>query len=267
MKFFNLSWFVAIIFLFSSYVTINPVLKMEDIEDTSVQYLIVMESPEREFSKFYMDKNRDTTIQDWPNLERFKKENKMLGLPKSGEERVVFMGNSITQSWLDHSSEFFKKNNYINRGISGQTTPQMLLRFRADVIQLQPKAVVILAGTNDIAGNTGPMTLEQILGNIISMVELAKANNIKVVLSSVLPAYNYPWRPGLHPDKKIPELNKLLEAYANKVHIVYLDYFSAMVDDRNGLPKKYSQDGVHPSMEGYKVMEPLVKEAIEEALQ
>lgn len=267
MKSFNLSLIVAIMFLFSSFATIDPKLEMEDIVDMSVQYMISPERSERESSKFYMDKSRDTTRQDWPDLERFKKENKMLGNPKMGKERVVFMGNSITQSWLDHSPEFFKKNNYINRGISGQTTPQMLLRFRADVIQLQPKVVVILAGTNDIAGNTGPMTLEQIFGNFVSMVELAKANNIKVVLSSVLPVYDYPWLPGLHPDKKIPELNGMLRAYANKVNIVYLDYFSAMVDDRNGLPKKYSHDGVHPSLEGYMVMEPLVELAVKKALQ
>jgi len=266
MKAFSLSLFVVIICLFSSFRSIDPRLEMEDIRHTNVQYWLNLEKYEVECSKTYMDKILDTTIQDWPNLERFKKENGMLGLSKKEEVRIVFMGNSITQSWLDHSPDFFKKNNYINRGISGQTTPQMLLRFRADVIELQPKAVVILAGTNDIAGNTGPMTLEQILGNIISMVELAKANNIKVVLSSVLPAHDYAWRPGLHPDKKIPELNGMLKAYAKEVNIVYLDYFDAMADDRNGLPEKLSQDGVHPTKEGYQVMEPLATAAIKKAL-
>jgi lysophospholipase L1-like esterase len=267
MKAFSLSLFVVIISLFSSFLSINPRLEMEDIRHTNVQYWLNLEKSEVECSKIYMDKILDTTIQDWPNLERFKKENKMLGLPKKEEIRIVFMGNSITQSWLDHSPDFFRKNNYINRGISGQTTPQMLLRFRADVIEIRPKAVVILAGTNDIAGNTGPMTLEQILGNIISMVELAKANNIKIVLSSVLPAHEYAWRPGLEPDKKIPELNGMLKAYAIEANIVYLDYFDALADDRNGLPYNLSQDGVHPTKEGYNVMEPLAKSAIKKALQ
>jgi len=266
MKTFNLPLFVVIICLFSSFITILPKLEMEDIKQTSNRSCLNPEGSEMGYSKTNMDKSLDTTIRDWPNLERFKIENRMLGLPKKGEKRVVFMGNSITQSWLDHSPDFFKKNNYINRGISGQTTPQMLLRFRADVIELQPKAVVILAGTNDIAGNTGPITLEQIVGNIISMVELAKANNIKIVLSSVLPAHEYAWRPGLHPDKKIPELNNMLEEYANRANVVYLDYFDAMVDDRNGLPEKLSKDGVHPTKEGYQVMEPLATAAIKKAL-
>jgi lysophospholipase L1-like esterase len=267
MKAFNLSLFVIIICLFSSFLSVDPKLEMEEVRPTNVQYWFNPEKYEVEYSYISMDKNLDTTIQDWPNLERFKKENKMLGKPKKGEERIIFMGNSITQSWLDQSPDFFKKNNYINRGISGQTTPQMLLRFRADVIELKPKVVVILAGTNDIAGNTGPITLEQILGNMVSMVELAKANNIKVVLSSVLPAHDYAWRPGLHPDKKIPELNKMLEAYSKEANIIYLDYFSAMVDDRNGLPVALSLDGVHPTKEGYDVMEPLVQEAIKKALE
>jgi len=267
MKIYNLALFVVIILLFGSFVEENPNIDGEEIIYSRVQKTICFEGSKMENSILTMEKYLDTTIQDWPNLERFKKENKMLGLPKNGELRVVFMGNSITQSWLVHSPEFFKKNNYINRGISGQTTPQMLLRFRADVIELQPKAVVILAGTNDIAGNTGPMTLEQISGNIISMVELAKANNIKVVLSSVLPAHVYAWRPGIHPDKKIPELNKMLKEYANRAHIIYLDYFSAMVDDRNGLPERLSKDGVHPTKEGYEVMEPLVDKAIQRALE
>ena len=251
----------------SSSNKVSPKYEIEEIVPINTVQETEMKLFKTTISKLYKYNFLDTVIKDWANLERFKKENKMLGNPKKGEQRVVFMGNSITQSWLDYSPGFFSKNNFVNRGISGQTTPQMLLRFSADVIELHPEVVVILAGTNDIAGNTGPMTLEQILGNIKSMVELAKANNIKVVLSSVLPAFDYPWRPGLHPDKKIPELNNMLNAYANKADIVYLDYFSAMVDGRNGLPKKYSQDGVHPSMEGYMAMEPLVKEAIEEALQ
>lgn len=267
MKTIQFSIFVVIFFIFSGFVNINPNLKMSDSSPTDIKDLQTLEPSAKKHTVFNIEKSLDTTIKDWPNLERFKKENEMLGPSKKGENRVVFMGNSITQAWLVHSPDFFKENNFINRGIGGQTTPQMLLRFRADVIELQPKAVIILAGTNDIAGNTGPMTLEQIAGNMISMVELAKANNIKVVLCSVLPAHDYAWRPGLQPDKKIPELNAILKAYATEANIVYLDYFSAMVDNRNGLPEKLSKDGVHPTKEGYLVMEPLAKSAIDKVLQ
>jgi lysophospholipase L1-like esterase len=204
--------------------------------------------------------------QDWANLEMFKEANAQLSPAATGDNRVVFMGNSITIGWLHSRPEFFEDHPYIDRGISGQTTPQMLLRFRQDVIDLKPKVVVILAGTNDIAGNTGPMTLDQILDNLESMAELALQNDIKVVLSSVLPAYDYPWRPGLHPDEKIPALNKLIKTYAEEKGIVYLDYFSAMADERNGLPKKYAEDGVHPTAEGYAIMEPMVVAAIAQAL-
>lgn len=205
--------------------------------------------------------------QDWADLNRFKKKNIELGTPKPGEERIVFMGNSITEGWPAKDPEFFENPAFVNRGISGQTTPQMLLRFRSDVIDLKPKVVVILAGTNDIAGNTGPMTLEEIRDNIISMAELAKANGIKVIISSVLPAYDYQWKPGMQPNIKIPQLNSLLKEYAVKSNILYLDYFSAMVDDRNGLPLAYAEDGVHPTKEGYEVMKPMVLDAIRKALK
>lgn len=203
---------------------------------------------------------------DWANLKQFQENNKEVGMPADNEHRVVFMGNSITIGWLNSRPEFFDGKPYVNRGISGQTTPQMLLRFRQDVIDLKPKAVVILAGTNDIAGNTGPMTLEEILNNIKSMCEVAKANNIKVILSSVLPAFDYPWRPGLKPNEKIPALNDMIKAYSEEAGHIYLDYFSAMADDRNGLPKKYANDEVHPTPEGYAVMEPMVEKAIAEAM-
>lgn len=204
--------------------------------------------------------------QDWPNLERFKDENAELGLPKPDEKRIVFMGNSITEGWIDKHPDFFSGKPYVNRGISGQTTPQMLLRFRADVINLKPAVVVILAGTNDIAGNTGPSTLEMIMDNLISMAELAKANNIKVILSSVLPAYDYPWRPGLEPWEKIAELNEMIKTYSEKNGILYLDYYSSMADDRGGMINDYTYDGVHPNEAGYDVMEPLVEKAIEKVL-
>ncbi len=205
--------------------------------------------------------------QDWAALEHFKEANQKVAPPSEGEDRVVFMGNSITIGWINSRPEFFEGKPYINRGISGQTTPQMLLRFRQDVIDLQPNVVVILAGTNDIAGNTGPMTLEQIMDNMQSMAELAHQNNIQVVLSSVLPAFDYPWRPGLKPNEKIPVLNKMIREYAEAHGHVYLDYFSEMADDRNGLPNKYAEDEVHPTIEGYKVMEPMVQAAIEKALK
>ena len=207
-----------------------------------------------------------TYAQDWANLSRYKIENENLGLPLSNENRIVFMGNSITEGWSHHHPEFFTGKPYINRGIGGQTTPQMLLRFRQDVIALKPKVVVILAGTNDIAGNTGPMTLEMITNNIISMCEIAQANGINVIVSSVLPAFDYPWKPGLNPDEKIPKLNKMLKQYAENKGFVYLDYFTSMADERNGLKKEYGSDGVHPNKTGYKVMETLAEEAISKAL-
>jgi lysophospholipase L1-like esterase len=204
--------------------------------------------------------------QDWPNLNRYRSENEKLGLPAAGENRIVFMGNSITEGWGQLCPDFFAGKPYINRGISGQTTPQMLLRFRADVIHLKPKVAVILAGTNDIAGNTGPSTLEMIEDNIFSMAELAKANSIKVILCSVLPAFDYPWKPGLNPAEKIMTLNESLRNYATKNGLVYLDYHSAMADERNGLKAAYSNDGVHPNEAGYQVMAPLAEEAIAKAL-
>ncbi|WP_420601342.1 SGNH/GDSL hydrolase family protein [Flagellimonas sp.] len=208
----------------------------------------------------------DIQAQDWPNLQKYQESNSMMDAPKDGENRVVFMGNSITEGWSVANPEFFEGKPYVNRGISGQTTPQMLLRFRQDVIDLQPKVVLILAGTNDIAGNTGPMSLEQIHDNILSMVDLAKANGIHPIICSVVPAFDYPWRPGLEPNLKIPKLNAMLKKTAEKQEIVYLDYFSAMTDERNGLPKELAEDGVHPTKKGYKIMESLVVKAIAKAL-
>ncbi|MBF6597878.1 MAG: SGNH/GDSL hydrolase family protein [Fermentimonas sp.] len=208
-----------------------------------------------------------TEAQDWANLERFREANEKLPPSLECDDRVVFMGNSITQGWIDQLPEFFApEKHYINRGISGQTTPQMLLRFRQDVINLRPKVVVILAGTNDIAGNTGPSTLEMIEDNIRSMTELAQANGIQVVLCSIVPAYDYPWKPGLEPAPKIMELNNRIKKYASTRGAVYCDYFSAMADDRNGLPAELSGDGVHPNKKGYAIMQPIVENAIARAL-
>ncbi|CAN5613089.1 hypothetical protein BH10BAC2_BH10BAC2_05990 [soil metagenome] len=204
---------------------------------------------------------------DWANFIRYKAANEQLATTTSSKPRVVFMGNSITDGWINADSSFFVGKNYIDRGISGQTTPQMLLRFRPDVIDLKPAVVVILAGINDIAGNTGPMTLEQTFGNIVSMVELAKANKIKPVISSVLPAFDFPWKPGMEPAGKVAKLNAMLKDYALKNNVVYLNYFSAMKDERNGLPESLSGDGVHPNLAGYKIMEPLAEKAIAEAMK
>lgn len=217
-------------------------------------------------SIIFMEQTLLAQNNDWANFGRYNEENSKLGLPAPDENRVVFMGNSITQGWGEAFPEFFEGKSYINRGISGQTTPQMLVRFRPDVVNLKPKVVVILAGTNDIAGNTGPSTLEMIEDNIASMDEIAKANNIKVVLCSVLPAYDFSWKPGLNPAQKIVDLNSWIKEYAIQNKIVYVDYFTPMADYRNGLKKEYSEDGVHPNLAGYKVMEPLVEIAIEVAL-
>lgn len=205
--------------------------------------------------------------QDWPNLKQFQKANATLAAAANDKDRVVFMGNSITIGWLKKRPEFFAGKPYVNRGISGQTTPQMLLRFRQDVIDLKPKVVVLLAGTNDIAGNTGPSTLAMIMNNIKSMAELAHANDIKVILCSTLPAYEYRWKPEVKPAELIVALNTMIKTYSEEVGHIYLDYFSAMADERNGLPKKYADDEVHPTIEGYKAMEPMVEEAISKALK
>lgn len=200
--------------------------------------------------------------QDWPYLNKYKNENANLKPAATGEQRVVFMGDSITEFWGTVYPEYFKGKPYINRGISGQTTPQMLIRFRADVIALKPAVVVILAGGNDIAGNTGPSTPDMIMNNIISMVELAKANHIKVILSSLTPAYDFPWKPNQNPAEKIITLNNMIKDYTIANDIIYLDYYSAMVDERKGLKAAYSDDGVHPNKIGYQTMAPLAEEAI-----
>ena len=204
---------------------------------------------------------------DWANLARYRQANADLPASAPGEQRVVFMGNSITDSWARLFPTMFPGKPYVGRGISGQTTPQMLVRFRQDVVALKPAVVVILAGTNDIAGNTGPSTLEMIEDNLQSMTEIAKANGIRVVLSSVLPVFEYPWRKGLEPAPKIVALNAWLKDYASRAGAVYLDYHSAMADARQGLPPALSSDGVHPNEAGYRIMAPLAEQAIAAALR
>jgi lysophospholipase L1-like esterase len=215
----------------------------------------------------YWTEHDKQLLVDFGGLAKYKEADLKLAAPAPGENRVVFMGDSITEAWHFEGPEgSFSGKPYINRGISGQTSPQMLVRFRQDVIELQPKAVVILAGTNDIAGNTGPMTLEQTEDNIASMADLATANHIRVVLCSVLPAYDFPWHPGLEPAPKIDALNTWMKSYAAEKGYVYVDYHSALRDQRDGLPPNLSKDGVHPLPAGYAVMAPLVEAGIKSAL-
>jgi lysophospholipase L1-like esterase len=180
---------------------------------------------------------------------------------KQPHDSVVFMGNSIIQGWRQVDPDLFTKTKFINRGIGGQTTSQMLARFERDVIEIRPQAVLILAGTNDIAGNTGEISLEEIRDNIGQMVSMAMKNEIEVILCSVLPAFDYPWRPGRNPDSKIPKLNAMLKELSEKHDLYYLDYFSRMKDERNGLPKEFAEDGVHPTKAGYEVMKKMTLEA------
>ncbi|MFT6731615.1 MAG: lysophospholipase L1-like esterase [Glaciecola sp.] len=210
--------------------------------------------------------------QDWnefANTSRYDKANLELKLHATANNRVVFMGNSITEGWVQMRPDFFDNRDYINRGIGGQTTPQMLLRFRQDVVDLNPKVVVILAGTNDIAGNSGYISLEAIISTIKSMAEIANANDIKVIISSILPAIDYPWKPGLDPASKIITINKALKVFSEENNFIYLDYYSAMVDDKGGLKvPEYTaaNDLVHPNKDGYLVMEKLAEIAINKAL-
>jgi lysophospholipase L1-like esterase len=215
----------------------------------------------------------DDMLNDWANLKRFGAKNAALAPPAAGVRRVVFMGDSITEGWTNYGVPLAKTDagysadiEYVNRGISGQTTPQMLVRFRPDVIDLKPSVVVILAGINDVAGNTGEMTLEQTEENYASMSDLAHANGIQVVLCSVLPAYDFPWSPGRQPAPKVVALNRWLKDYAATHGYVYVDYYSAMVDQRGGLPANLSHDGVHPTKAGYDIMNPLAQAGVAKAL-
>jgi len=205
--------------------------------------------------------------QDWANLNKYKKQNAKLGPPKENENRIVFFGNSITESWSELYPEYFSGKDYINRGISSQTTPQMLIRFRADVIDLQPKIVIILAGTNDIAGNTGPASIKMITDNIMSMAELAINNKIHVILSSILPAAGYPWKPEIDPVGKILAVNNIMKTYAENNRISYLDYYSSMVTTNKALKKEYTYDGVHPNRSGYELMSKLADQIILDSLK
>jgi lysophospholipase L1-like esterase len=218
--------------------------------------------------------NNDARLRDWPQLARYREANRAVTTPAAGDSRVVFMGDSITDAWPQpRFGPFFPGKPYIGRCISGQTTPQMLIRFRPDVIDLHPKAVVILAGTNDIAANTGPMTDEEIEGNLMSMAELGKANHIKVVLSSILPVSEYHVQAGVVPQTtrrpmtRIRAINEWMKKYAAAEGHVYLDYFPAMIDDKGILRAEFSEDDLHPNAAGYAAMAPLAEAAIQKALK
>ncbi len=204
---------------------------------------------------------------DWANYGRYAEANAELK-QRGARPAVVFMGNSITDGWAAQHPDFFADNNYVGRGISGQVTAQMLARFRADVIDLSPRAVVILAGTNDIAHNQGFVSIENIAGNIISMAQLAQANGIKAVICSVLPAAEYPWRREITDvPAKVRALNAMLREWALANDCVYVDYFSAMADERGGLPSSLAADGIHPTSEGYDMMEGIVKPVLDGVLK
>ena len=218
----------------------------------------------------------ETKLKDWPALARYHDANSTTATPAGNDDRVVFMGDSITDSWQSPKyGGFFPGKPYIDRGISGQTTPQMLIRFRPDVIALNPKVVVILAGTNDIAGNTGPMTLPAIEDNLMSMFDLAHANGIRVVFASVLPISDYektrdgqPIIQSKHgPPEQITALNNWMKTYAKAHGGIYLDYFSAMADDKGFLKEELSEDGLHPNKKGYEIMAPLAEQAVAAALK
>ena len=202
------------------------------------------------FAANAQDHNRD-----WANFNRYNQANETV----QAKPRAVFMGDSITDNWFRMDSDFFNDNNLVGRGISGQTTSHMLVRFRRDVIDHSPKYVVILAGINDIALNNGYIALENILGNINSMCEIARANKIKPVICSVLPADRIGWRPAVEkPAEEVLKLNEMLKAYAKSEKIQYVDYHSALKDENNGLPAKYASDGVHPNTDCYKIMEQII---------
>lgn len=226
---------------------------------------LVLTAPAWQSGPYWLKTDQQLLV-DFGNLARYHAADLKLGPPPPGTDRVVFMGDSITEGW--HLEKSFPGKPYVNRGISGQTTPQILVRFRQDVIGLHPKVVVILAGTNDLAGNTGPETLTQIEGNLESMAQLARANGIRVVLCSLLPTVHYWWHPQVpNPARRIAALNRWLQAYAAKEHYVYVNYYAAMKDASGALRHDLSPDGVHPSAAGYAVMAPLAQAGIDEALK
>lgn len=241
------------------------VLHAQQQQTAQPNQAVTVTAPAWQTAPYWSTVDHDLLL-NFADLERFHDADVKLAPPAAGEDRVVFMGDSITEGW--HLGDSFPGKAYVNRGISGQTSSQMLLRFRQDVIDLRPKVVLILAGTNDFAENTGPVTMDQVEGNIMSMAELAAANGIRVVVCSVLPSISFPWHPRLgNPAPKIASLNKWMDAYAAEKGYVYVDYYSAMKDAAGGLPPSLSKDGVHPLPAGYAIMAPLAESGIERALK
>ena len=200
---------------------------------------------------------------DWPNLAKYRKANEKLKNSSSDRDRIVLVGDSITEGWTEFNPEFFQENNMINRGISGQTTPQMLIRLKQDAVQLNPRIIIINGGTNDIWGNTGPSTPEMNIDNLCSMAEIVAKNDIRVALSTILPVYQYPDRNDIiDPPKTISLINSVLQGYCKKNGLTFLDYFSPMADEKKGLRSDYGADGVHPNKQGYSVMEHVLIESI-----
>jgi lysophospholipase L1-like esterase len=200
--------------------------------------------------------------QDWPQLSYYQEANKLL---KTSEKPIeaVFFGDSITEGWPQFNLSFFDSNNFVGRGIGGQTTPQLLLRFRQDVLGLRPKKVILLAGINDIAENTGPISLEAIMDNIKGMAEMAKSNKVEMVLCAVLPANSFPWRPSIIPTHKVIKLNQMIKAYAQENNLIYVDYYTPMVDDKQGLISTLGYDTVHPNKAGYALMEEVLLKTLQ----
>jgi acyl-CoA thioesterase-1 len=251
-----------------------PAAFAQQAQPTPAQSQMPAPSPAAPQLTPYQQSQLERTLNDWAFLAKFRDADKSLLSPSPGETRVVFMGDSITEAWglmatatTPDRGEFFPGKPYINRGISGQTTPQMLVRFRQDVIELKPKVVVLLGGTNDIAENTGKETLDEIVNNIASMSDIARTNGIRVVLCSVLPASDFRWHPGLEPAPKIKALNTLLRAYAEKNSLVFVDYYASLVNNEGGLKAEFSPDGVHPNRAGYEIMAPLAEAGIAKALK
>jgi lysophospholipase L1-like esterase len=209
-----------------------------------------------------MRARQEQLANDWANLSRYKVANSTIAQPV----KVVFMGDSITELWAQNPNLFFPGRNYVGRGIGGQTTPQMLLRFQQDVVDLKPEIVVVNGGTNDIAGNTGPSTLKMIEDNLKSMTQIAQANKIKVVLASVTPAFDYPWKRGLEPSEKVVALNSWMKEFCQHNGCIYADYFTPMADERHGMKDGLSKDGIHPTDAGYTIMAPIAETAIALAL-
>ena len=215
-----------------------------------------------------IDQTKQATTQaaedlDWPNLGRYRAENEELKTSGNDKIKTVFMGDSITEGWSLNDPEFFSRNNFVNRGISGQTSPQMLIRFKQDAIHLNPELIIINAGTNDIAGNTGPASPEMIIDNICSMAEIGLRSDIRIALSTILPVYKYTWNEKVTnvPDR-ILEVNTALQEYSEKHSLIFIDYFSSMVDEKRGLKLAYGVDGVHPTKQGYEEMSNIVKNTI-----